>query len=81
MTSQPPIKPSDKITFRQVSHLFDPRLDSTARPLQLLWGGSSFHPRLAFTIRFPVELKSHKDKSLAFPQVTAAKQEHVGLLL
>ena len=81
VTSQSPIQAPDKITFRQVSLLFDPRLDSAAHPLQLLWGGSSFHPRLAFTIFFPVEFKSHKDKSLAFPQVTAAKREPVGLLL
>ena len=64
-----------------MSLLLDPRLDSTARPMQLLWGSSSLHPRQAFTILFPVEFKSYKDESLAFPQITAAKRQLIGFLL
>jgi hypothetical protein len=61
--------------------LFDPHLDSTPHPLQLLRGGSSFHTRLPLAIFFPVEFKSHKDKALAFPQAMPAKMEPLGLLL
>jgi hypothetical protein len=48
--------------------------------LQFLRGGSSFHPRLALAIIFPVELKSYKDESLALAQAAAAKPELVGFL-